>query len=395
MGSFDAVFGPPTREKFAEALRTAIKNVGETSPIRYDAEQFRLHVEGEDEHHINLGNLYEEYCRCPIEEREAYIANLARAWFSSRLTIPDEFEQAKENLLPVVRSRIMFELYPQTLDESQRDRFDWSFTILTDSLGVALVYDLPSAMTYVQKHTLASWQTTFEVAFAVARQNLAGITQQRLSQVVPGVWASPWKDNYDASRMLLTDYVRQHDVKGDPVVMVPNRDMLLLTGSEDDKGLGIMAEIAESAVDHPRYLCGMVYRLDANDRWQAFIPDANHPHSNTFRLLQLESLGRGLCRSAGVVERDLRTNRATGVRRQFFRRTVGRDWRTPQLLRLVERHHQLPAQDGLHLLLPTDERKRRRYRGGHLLGGRQPHPAGPHATSGSGAGAVRGRKLSQ
>jgi hypothetical protein len=47
----------------------------------------------------------------------------------------------------------------------------------------------------------------------------------------------PWQDNYDPARLLLLDKIRQPKIKGDPVILIPNRDSLLLTGSKDPKGL--------------------------------------------------------------------------------------------------------------------------------------------------------------
>ena len=47
------------------------------------------------------------------------------------------------------------------------------------------------------------------------------VTALQLSANSPGVWVSPWRDNYDASRLVLHDFLRSHEVKGDPVAVVP------------------------------------------------------------------------------------------------------------------------------------------------------------------------------
>ena len=54
--------------------------------------------------------------------------------------------------------------------------------------------------------------------------NQSEISQENFTCPAPGVWASPWRDNYDASRLVLLDLIRRHKVKGDYVAMVPNRD---------------------------------------------------------------------------------------------------------------------------------------------------------------------------
>jgi hypothetical protein len=91
--------------------------------------------------------------------------------------------------------------------------------------------------------------------------------------------------------MLLVDYIRHHEVAGDPVVMVPNRDTLLLTGAKDSAGLGKLIEMVEAACDHPRTLSGIAFHLTAEDEWVPFLPDPEHPEYKKYRLFQIKSIG--------------------------------------------------------------------------------------------------------
>ena len=59
---------------------------------------------------------------------------------------------------------------------------------------------------------------------------------------------SATKDGYDASRLLLSDLVRQFEVRGEMIAMVPNREDLLITGSEDEDGLRGMLSLAAEAL---------------------------------------------------------------------------------------------------------------------------------------------------
>src|SRR5262249_20837874 len=70
MGLFSKFFGPPDKNKFAGLLLDAIKKAGETADIRYDAEGFRLVVEGQEKRSVNLANLYQEYCAADSAKRE-------------------------------------------------------------------------------------------------------------------------------------------------------------------------------------------------------------------------------------------------------------------------------------------------------------------------------------
>jgi hypothetical protein len=98
-------------------------------------------------------------------------------------------------------------------------------------------------------------------------------------------------DNYDASRLLLLDTIRQFQIKGDFVAMVPNRDTLIVTGSDDEEGLKGMLALAKDALQQPRPMSGMALRLDG-DEWVSWMPNLGHPHYQEFRMLQVQSIGQ-------------------------------------------------------------------------------------------------------
>jgi hypothetical protein len=258
MGIFDKFFSPPGKDRFARMVLDAVHQAGERAAVRYEPEHFRLCREGEGKAVMNLANAYAEYCAAPREGRRVIFRNAVRAWFSGRKGVPQEYEDARHDLLPDVRSRAYYELAAlRASREEEGAAFDWPFRVLAGSLSVGLVYDLPEAMVQVQRHHLDAWQVGFDEAFGAALENLRRVSGQRLEPAGEGVWASPWRDNYDPSRVFLIDLVRGADVAGDPVVMVPNRDNLLLAGAEDEDGLGRLAAMAEEAYGHPRSVSGM------------------------------------------------------------------------------------------------------------------------------------------
>ena len=48
-----------------------------------------------------------------------------------------------------------------------------------------------------------------------------------------GVYVFTTNDGYDSSRLIILDLIRQFQVKGDYIAMAPNREMLIVAGSED------------------------------------------------------------------------------------------------------------------------------------------------------------------
>jgi hypothetical protein len=291
MSDLDKSSEQPSKDHFAELMADAIRRAGETTPIRYDAEEFRLIAEGEGNHLFNLGNVYREYCAAAEEKRPEVLRRNVRSWFSYRRDIPSTLEDACPDLLPTVRSRAHFELSCMQLRLQGMEEADWPYRALAEHLGIGLVYDLPDSMVQLQQRNLTDWRVSFEEALAAACLNLAEISGHLFEKPEPGVWVSPWRDNHDAARLLLLDLIRAHEVRGEPVAMVPNRDTLLLTGSEDDEGLAQMATLAEKALENPRPISGAAVRLEG-DSWVPFLPDSEHPAHSRFRLLAVRSMAQ-------------------------------------------------------------------------------------------------------
>ena len=200
---------------------------------------------------VNLGNTFREYLDAPKAGRGKVLARFVRSWVEGRKALPEEFEDAAHDLLPAVRSRSLFEFLRLQIQAQGGKDLDWPHRVVADHYGAGLVYDLPNSMSQVQGHQLTAWGVGFDEAMGVALENLGQISGQGLGPIAPGVWRSPWRDNYDASRLLLTDLIEGYQVDGDPVVMVPNRDTLLLTGSTDEAGLAVMASAAKRRRNTP------------------------------------------------------------------------------------------------------------------------------------------------
>jgi hypothetical protein len=291
MGLRDRFFKPPGKDRFARMLMDAIRQAGQQGSLRYDADEFRLYQEGEGKCVLNLTSAYREYCSLPKDKRQVLFKNLVRAWFSHRREVPQEFGDARPDLLPGVRGRAYYEIARLTVGAEHGAKFGWPYHVLAECLGAGLIYDLPEAMMQVQQHSLDTWKASFEEAFEAACENLREISGDGLGQAGPGVWMSPWRDNYDTSRMVLLDVVRAHEVSGDPVVMIPNRDTLLLAGSEDAEALGKLVALAEAAYEHPRSISGAAFRLGPDNQWSRFMPGEGDPHHQRFKLLWTKSVG--------------------------------------------------------------------------------------------------------
>jgi hypothetical protein len=290
MQRFDHAAEPPDRDRFAELLVEGIRQAGEKAPVKYDPEAFSLRSESPSHKQAQLNSVYKEYCISAPDVRANLVRNFIRSWFIPLQAIPDDFEDVQPDLLPAVRSRGSIEVSSLRLRaESGREAL-WPYRPLGEHLSLSLVYDLPESIASIQQSHLDRWNITFDQALARARANLADLGGgQPLDRAAPGVWRSPWRDNHDTARLVLLDLIRAHEVEGDPVAMVPNRDTLLLTGCDSTQGLVRLGRLAEEAWQHPRNVSGFAFRLQGEE-WVPFLPHEIHPAYSRLHRLRLQSL---------------------------------------------------------------------------------------------------------
>ncbi len=281
---------PLSKDDFAKLLMDRIRQAGEKGSIVYEPEEFRLRGEGKQAFAFFLGNAYKEYCSADEDSRGRVIGHWARGWFALGKDAPDDFEDVKPDLLPVVRGRSYFDLTRLRGEIESGNPASWPYQVLAEHFGVALVYDLPESMRSVQQTSLDAWGVTFYEAMEVARENLARLPAKFIGPPSgEGVYLSATRDGYDASRLVLIDLVRQFKVNGEHIAMIPNRENLVVVGSDDVKGLSGMLKLAVKAWEQPRPISGIALRLDG-DEWVPWLPGVSHPLFKDFHQIQLQWL---------------------------------------------------------------------------------------------------------
>src|SRR5947209_12413605 len=103
-------------------------------------------------------------------------------------------------------------------------------------------------MVSISNQQLRDWGISYYEALEIARANLEQ-TPSTYAKIGEGCYAFATGDSYDACRLLLPSRMAELRVTGEMVAMVPNRDTLLVAGTEDDLSLKIMADLAEKALE--------------------------------------------------------------------------------------------------------------------------------------------------
>jgi hypothetical protein len=290
MGIFDFFSGGPlTQEKFAQIVLAELRKLDPASQYVYSADRFQ--IARPDDGFINLGNIYQEYSRSQKNERDAVLRRFLRNCVSTKnYELPAEFGDIHPDLLPVIRSRFYLESVQLQAKIRGNDALDVPQQVVGDHLALSLVYDLPSAMRTISQSDLDNWEVTFYEAVEAARQNLEQMGEIAFANLDRCVYASATGDNYDASRLVMLDLIRRFEVNGDYIAMVPNRDKLIVTGSDDEHGLGIMSKIAEASYEEPRPISTVALRLEGEE-WVPWLPPRSSPSFAKFHELRLRTIG--------------------------------------------------------------------------------------------------------
>jgi hypothetical protein len=272
--------------KFAEKMVAELRRAGDTGPLEIDEAQFRI-VRGAQSF-FNLHNAYAEWQGAPRLRRNAVLRHFANSLLEPSEP-PEAVDEARPNLLPRVREQEWYEVMKLQFADARDGRGPAVvYEPLNEELALEIVYDWPAAVMSIAPENLEAWGLSVEEAVRTARANLRERTPGTFEELEPGVFGSPWQDTYDSSRLVLVELITRLALSGDPVALLPHRDHLFLTGSDDERGLGRIAELAGPLLEDHRRVTGRacVWR---GGRWQPFVPPEGHPYHRRFVELRLET----------------------------------------------------------------------------------------------------------
>jgi hypothetical protein len=262
------------RTRFAEELLQALQEAFPDEEAVYDPERFVITM-GSSVH--GLGNHFEMWSQVGRREKKEVIDNVVASAIESRHGVPERWDEVREHLLIRVRPASYNALV--SLRAELETGEPWSARAcraLNAKLTAELVFDGELIAASFPAEQLETWGVSEDEAWEVARRNLQRQTTDRLEQIAPGLFQSTWEDTYDAARMLLLEKVAWVKVKGDPVAFLPNRNLLLITGTEEHDALAAIAEQAEELFVAERSLSPYLFKLVEGgwDVWSDWQEDA-------------------------------------------------------------------------------------------------------------------------
>ena len=290
MGFLDRLLGAPTLQSLVRDVTRELRAL-DVQDLRTDlahAEMnFRLNG---GEMRLYLGNLLHDLQQARRADRPAVLRRFLDGMLSPEAALPATYAEARALLMPVVRRRgdigiVVLSTFA-TSGEARDDAFQPAIKPIVDDLVIALVCDRPTSMVYVNERELPKWGVSFDEALADALDNLRGLPEHDgWLQMSHGVWSGEWGDSYDSSRLLLPDLIHRTGVR-DPVVVVPFRNALMLTGAGNEAGLALMAQvIGDHLENNQRWLSFQPLRL-VETTWEAWQPPAGQA---AWKLLQVRN----------------------------------------------------------------------------------------------------------
>lgn len=317
-----------TRERFANILIKRLEAADGITSVKFEAEPFRLVVDGQQ--FVNLANFYEEHLRLDAQERQSHLSNILQGIFQSGFELPSEFEDARHDLLPKVWPRSAFDRLDLQARVDGREPVNFATVPLGPHLYLGLVYDLPKSVRTIGADELAAWGVSLEDALDIARENLKSrpmtvgkigpneddaddVDDQGIGNDSEDTFTPPTEysgesdfeaiqpdgrvyifvtgDSYDATRIVLLGELHQMELAGRPVVMSPNRDALLVAGSDDEQGITALAALAGQMYEgEPRPHVPIPLVLDEDGEWIEFRVTATHPAHDTLHALEVKYL---------------------------------------------------------------------------------------------------------
>jgi hypothetical protein len=289
MGWKDWLGIAPNRDDFARDLAKRAAQHGMPGWAYDPAEGVLTHEPSGQK--VFVQNSWLEYSSAHRTARSLLMEKYLSMMLGAAEEVPQLWEAAARNLYVCVRSRH----HRMSLEiESRGKPGGLPKPVLQPwhgDIDTVLMYDFGQYLAHVTQDTAEPWGQPTEALFARARANLAALERPSWQQIGDGVFQLVSNVSYEESFVLVKGVWESVAVDGDPVVALPNRGVLLLTGSDIPGGLDLLiAEARRSMQERPWPLSAGLFRR-VGDAWQPFSPDASLvPAARMLDLVSLANL---------------------------------------------------------------------------------------------------------
>lgn len=275
-----------SKEEFARLILSKIKEIQTDLDVSYDPKDFLLKVPAPNEKIMYLGNAYAEYTRSNEQDHPIVLKKWLRHFLFLK-ELPADFEDVIPDLFPALRARTYFEMLGLHFQDKKKGPPTIPYLDVGDHFGLAVAYDMYDSIILISEQHLKDWGISFFEIMEIANRNLleresrfACLSLENKTKV----YVSASEDGFDSSRLMMTDFIRDLELIGDPIALCLSPDRLLITGSEDTLGLCVLAAQVIDNQKQPRAFPPLLLRL-LGEEWCSWFPPKNDQTYIIFRQL--------------------------------------------------------------------------------------------------------------
>jgi uncharacterized protein YtpQ (UPF0354 family) len=232
-----------------------------------------------------LANIYAETRDLSPAERAMRIQRFAAIAESVDQDVDLSWDEARERLVPVLRSATVFQSFAAEKAPLRRPFLPF--------LIECVALDSDASMSFVNRGHADKWGVDAAAIFEAAQANAARYFGEDDVARYPGGsqhWHVARDDSYETSRLLLHGWLAGFAgrVAGRPVAIVPSRSRLIVGGDGDEAGLRELIEGAQREFSAAaRRLSPVLYTVDDDGRVIPLALPPTHPLANDVALKQL------------------------------------------------------------------------------------------------------------
>ena len=140
-------------------------------------------------------------------------------------------------------------------------------------LDIVIGYDHGQTISQVKASTATEWGVTLDEIIDDSYANLRALPTPTWEPLGDALWKLESEGGYTESFLQLPKIFDQFPAQGTPLVMIPNRGVLLATGADEPDGLTALLKLARQSIEHaPWPLCGDLFRV-AQSGVELYTPD--------------------------------------------------------------------------------------------------------------------------
>ena len=222
------------------------------------------------EHKAFLDNAYDLYL-----QDEAALQEIMDQYAGALLesVMREETELLAENIVPVVKDTDwLTEVMRVTAEQGQESEPNLYTRPFVEGLIVIYAEDTPSNIRYIGREDIEETGVDLDQLAAFSIDNLVRRLPQIETHGGDGLYMVTAGGIYEPSLLLIDDMwnADNFEVRGEIVVCVPARDVLLVSGSEDAENLARIAEFAEEIYAESPYRLTTNLYVWRDSAWQVY-----------------------------------------------------------------------------------------------------------------------------